>query len=503
MQLSAEERQKLSSLFLSKDDSNTALALDIMSPYGFIPELLTELFIVFKLTTSKAQKAKVGALLKANASPNIHAAMAGRVKLNSESTIKRNIGKYVKLSKQELDGLKLGRALYNKFDLGFAFLMKEGTSEEIKALLEEHIQGTTCDLRDRGLKTMPKEFFEFTDLEEIDLSNNYIENINKHYSAFTKLRKLDLSQNSLKKMHDSLSAWQNLEELNLNNNYITVIPEVLASFKSLRWLSMTNMLSMKEFGDRAAMPKNFAQLQLKYLALAQKNTSRYQFDFDLPQVSILQASGDAYLDLSPLGIAKHSFEMGETSAIRYLLLYAEPAYRKKVLATIYDAETKTMDFKDLGIYAIPEEISAFDIRILNLHDARLAYKTDEDQAVDNLFDPIGTLSTLENLNLNYNGLDHIPTAVFNCKNLKVLSLSGNNIVAVPPEIKHLQALESLRIRSSKHSNPIVLPDEMKTLQQLNTLAIDSLYHVSEAIKNTNIQRIKELFGDRIPLDAQK
>lgn len=196
MQLNPKEIQNLSNLFLSKDNSNTTLAFNIMEPYGFVPELLTEIFVVYKLAISKAEKAMASDLLKKHASENIHAAMAGRVKLNSENTIKKNIAKYVALSKQELDGLKLGHALYNKYGLGFAYLMQEETTEGIKALLQSQIQGTRCDLKGKGLKTLPKEFFELTDLEEIDLSDNYLVNITKHFSAFTKLRKLDLSSNS-------------------------------------------------------------------------------------------------------------------------------------------------------------------------------------------------------------------------------------------------------------------------------------------------------------------
>lgn len=502
MQLSTEEIQNLSNLFLSKDSSNTELAFNIMEPYGFVPELLTEIFIVYKLASSKEEKAIPGDLLKKHASENIHAAMAGRIKLNSENTIKRNIAKYVALSKEELDGIKLGRALYNKYEIGFAYLMKEEGSEEIKALIQSQIQGTHCDLSGKGLKTLPKELFEFVDLEDIDLSGNYIVNITKHFSVFTKLRKLDLSNNSLKKMHAALSSLQKLEELNLNNNLFTEIPPVLSSFKKLRRLSMIWMFSMKEFGDRAALPPNFAQLNLQYLALAQKNTSRYQYDFDLPQVSILEATGDQYLDLTPLGLAKHSFEMGETTAIRYLLLKAETDYRKKVLASIYDAKTKSIDFSGLGIYAIPEELSAFDLRTLNLNDTRLGYNLRDDYDVNTIFKPIGNLTLLEHLNLNYNGLEEIPEAVFKCKNLRKLSLDGNKITFVPTDIAKLQELEDLSIRSSEYSKALTLPDEMSTLTKLQTINTMPMYQTSQEVMDQTIQRLKELFGARISFSTR-
>lgn len=303
-------------------------------------------------------------------------------------------------------------------------------------------------------------------------------------------------------MHSSLSTWENLEELNLNNNLFTEIPTILSSFKKLRRLSMIWMLRMKNFGDRAALPPNFAQLKLQYLALSQNNTSRYQYDFDLPQISILETTGDQYLDLTPLGLAKHSFEMGETTAIRYLLLRAESDYRKKVLTSIYDEKTKSMDFSGLGIYAIPEELNAFNIRVLNLNDARLGYTVEHEEDIHTLFEIISQLNQLEILDLSYNGLKEIPPAVFKCKTLKTLLLNGNEILEVPAKIKQLQQLENLSIQSSKHSKALLLPDEMSLLKNLKSINVTPLYHPSQEVLETIAQRLKELFGDSIKFELK-
>jgi len=499
MALSIKELENLSNLFLSKDDSNTQLAFEIMKPHGFVQELVTEIFVVFKLTRNKELKEYATQLLETHGSHSIKLAMARKLEFRTEKTIKKNISLYVNTSNQELNGLKFAQALYNKYDLGFAYLMKEGSSKEIKSILEQHINGSSFKLNQKGLTTMPKEFFEFTDLEDIDLSSNKISTISTKFKVFKKLRKLNVSNNCVKKIHDSLCSLEHLEELNLKNNLVEIFPNVIGKFKNLRRLYIQNMLNISGLVRGVQVPDNFFNLRLNHLIISSDliNGSKHGYE-GLPYISTLEKQ-DSYIDLTPLAMAKQAFESGQKSAVYYLLFHAEPAYRKQVLAKFYDATTKSMNLSDMYIKFLPKELLEFDIQILNLKDSKFGYNFSLVGSADEGLEIIGQLKNLEELYLDKNGLNQIPIAIFNCTNLRKLSMADNRIDLLQPEIKNLQQLEYLNLNS--HSwDPINFPNEIKELKQLKTLKINSLSHKTDEVKEQYIQRLAELFGDRVALN---
>lgn len=501
MALTKTELQNLSTLFLSKDDNNTQLAFEIMEPHGFVQDLVTEIFVVYKLTRSLALKTKAAQLLENHGSENIKKAMNRKLEFRTESTIKKNIVKYVKSSAQELDGLKFARALYNKYDLGFAYLMKEGNTEEIRSILQNHIEGKTFTLKNKGLTTMPKEFFELIYLEEINLSGNKITNLSAKFKVFKQLRKLDLQNNCLKKIHNSIASLEYLEELNLNNNLIEVFPTVLGKFKQLRRLSIENMLNISGLVKGVHIPNNFFQLKLHYLSVSKDSLNGNQHGYQgLPFFSSLETTGDQYLDLAPLALAKQAFEAGQKSVVYYLLFFAEAPYRQKVLASFYDPSTQTMDLSGMYIKYLPKELASFDIRVLNMKETGFKYNFSLVDSTEEGLRAIGMLDQLEELYLDENGLDQIPSSVFNCSKLKILSLHGNsNIQSIPSNIQQLKELEVLDLDSSSW-DPIDFPEEIKTLKKLKMVHVNALYHKTETIKEHYIQRLKDLFADHITLN---
>lgn len=498
--LSKEEIENLSALFLSKDDDNTKLAFEMMKPYGFISELATEIFVVFKLTKSADLRAQATNLLNQYASANIKKAMERKLEFNTEKTIKVNIEKYVSTSNRELDGLKFAQALYNKYDLGFAYLMKEGSSKEIRQILNNHVNGTSFKLNRKGLTTMPNEFFELTELEDIDLSGNKLSSISNKFKVFKNLRKLNVSYNCLKKIHPSLASLQHLEDLNLDKNLVEEFPEVLGDIKSLRRLSMNDMLNISGLVRGVKIPDNFFSLKLNYLSISSDSLNGNSHGYEgLPYISKIEKLNGEYIDLTPLGLAKQAFEAGQIAPVYYLLYYAESTYRQKVLAKFYDSETKTMNLSDMYIKFLPEELSLFDIRVLNMKESKFGYNFHLVKSSEEGLQAIGKLSNLEELYLDQNALYQIPDIVFNCTKLRILSMHDNRITTVQPAIKKLAQLTSLDLDSSSW-DPIIFPDEIMELTHLKEVRINFLAHKSDEIKQNYIQRLDYLFGNRVALN---
>lgn len=502
MPLSKEEINNLSQLFLSKDDTNTQLAFEIMEPHGFAVALLTEIFVVYKLTKSDVLRNKAAKLLEQHGSPNIKAAMARKLEFNTENTIKKNITKYVQTSSQELDGLKFAQALYNKYGKGFAYLMKEASSEQKKAILETHKEGTTFTLNYKGLTAMPKEFFEFTDLEEIDISSNKISNLNGKFKVFKNLKKLNVSSNCLKKIHKNFASLQHLEELDLHANLVEEFPAVLGDIKSLRRLDMRGMLNIKSLVRRVTIPDNFFQLQLHFLGLSSDSANGYKHGFrNFPYLGSLETTDGTYLDLEPLAMAKMAFEAGQTAPVYYLLYHADSTYRRKVLERFYDAATKTMDLSDMYIKNLPEELGDFDIRILNLKEAGIGYNFRLIDDNNELFAHIAKLVDLEELYLQSNGLSEIPLPIFECTKLRIIDLSNNiNLKKVPPQVGQLTVLEHLNLDRTNSREFMDFPDEIKTLKHLKTIRVNHVSWKTDEEIQAYKQRIADLFSDRVALN---
>lgn len=502
MLLSKEEIQNLSELFLSKDDANTQLAFEIMKPHGFISELMTEIFVVYKLTKSDPLREKATLLLNEYGSSGVKAAMDRRLEFKTEKTIKKNIVKYVQTSDNELDGLKFAKALYNKYDLGFAYLMKEASSDEKRAILAKHKEGTSFLLQNKGLTAMPNEFFEFTDLEEIDISSNKLSSISSKFKVFKNLKKLNASSNCLKKIHKNLASLTNLEELDLSNNLIEEFPEVLGEIKSLKRLKLESMLNISGLVRGIAVPANFSNLKLNFLGLSSDPLNRNKHGFSKwPYLGNLETEGDDFIDLTPLAMAKMAFEKGETSTIYYLLYHAESDYKKKVLERCYDAATKTMNLSEMYIKSLPDELEGFDIRILNMNGASIQYNFKLIDDINVLFKPVGKLSNIEEIYLRDNGLGEIPLPIFQCSKLRILDISGNRTLdKVPTEIQKLTALEHLNLENTNSSKCMEFPDEIQNLKALKTLRIDYVSRKTEEEINTYKKRLDDLFGERVALN---
>ena len=191
--------ENLSNLLLSPEDVNTKVAFTILENQEFPLELITEVFAIFKITSNKEIKHKAKLLLETHGSQELIWAMAMRYPLKggkssvaaTEKTIKKNIIQYT--HNNELDGVKLAKAIYKKIGFGATYLLTATSQDQRKEILKTFITGTSFQLNNKALTRFPHEIFDFPELTHIDLSGNKITSIPKQIEVFKNLQVLNLN----------------------------------------------------------------------------------------------------------------------------------------------------------------------------------------------------------------------------------------------------------------------------------------------------------------------
>ena len=125
-------------------------------------------------------------------------------------------------------------------------------------------------------------------------------------------------------------------------------------------------------------------------------------------------------------------------------------------------EITELDLSDRKLRRLPQQLYAFrNLRVLSLAG---------NDAIGSLGERIGELTALEELNLAKTGLTALPEAIGRLHNLRVLDISGNSITALPDELGDLPRLEVLR--AARLTCPV--PDAVARLGTLRELDLSSL-----------------------------
>lgn len=243
MGLSKEELQNLSRLFLSKEDTNTQLAFEMMQGQNVSKELLTELFAVYKLTTDETFKERAKKEIETIASPATIALLKSGKKLSrssnfdpNEKTIAKNISYYVSSSNNELNGLKLAKALVEKYGHGYEYLLNNLPSAELISFFEGFKNGNVFSFKKKGIGKIPKEVFLMSNLDEIeefDMSGNKLATLPAGISKLKNLKRLKLNSNNLKTINKNIAKLDQLEFLDLSHNNFKEFPVVITQCSGL------------------------------------------------------------------------------------------------------------------------------------------------------------------------------------------------------------------------------------------------------------------------------
>lgn len=482
MAFDQDQLNNLSQLLLSTEDVNTQVAFEILEHQEFPLELLTEVFAIFKITKNKVLKTKAKAILETHGSEELQMAMKLKYALGSnnsdmgatEKTIKKNIIMYV--HNNELDGIKLAKALYNKFGFGATYLLTATPESQRKEMLQTFITGTMFKLNRKALTKFPPEIFEFPELTSIDLSDNKITSIPKQIEVFTNLKELYLGKNKLKSIHKNFLKLKKLETLIIpNNDFVKRFPEIIFELTQLKRLDITSIRYNRLHNE--PLPESFFNLvHLEELSLAHGNLRTYP---NYPQIR--KVTGNP-INLEPLEAAYAAYDQGDKSPISYILKFGNRERILEILNTFYDAKTKTMDLSRIYLEHLPEELSTFNIEHLSLDHCKIGayYNLGAKAAQSDDRKRLAVLSALKNiktLNLNRNALSALPD-LSNLRELKILNLSNNEFKYFPNEYLALTQLEELYLQSmSNYSHAFSeedVPQELSNLKQLKKMQISSV-----------------------------
>lgn len=521
MELSPEELKNLSSLLLSTDDNNTQIAFEILDAQTFPKELFTEAFVVFKLSGNEVLKNKAANFLYQQGISSIARIMNSDLRLAqkgqvvpTEQTIKKNIDTYVQMSSGELDGMKMALAMYNKYRVGLKYLLDRLPVDLKKELLKTFISGTTFKLNNCALTKIPTELYDFTELTEIDLSNNKIKTISAKIRAFKQLEYLNISNNSINKLNKALEELPHLKKLDISNNKFIEFPQVICNLKQLEYLNIVDLNHLL-LGEAISIPPEFSQLKnIKEMSACNNNSGSSQglvIDLkDFPNFTTLKSNNDKGLDLRPLPLAKYAYEQnGRSEGLLYLIKHSKNSQliRRIIEEQFYHADSKTLDLKQTILLNLPKELEYYDINHLNFSSCYLGiehyscgtkntyrnWALLDQEALDSCFEILAKYSTIKTADLSRNRLAHLPTPMLQWKelryldlthnalkdlsnifhnypNLETLHLGYNRLTSLPKDISELKALKVLTLSDNQFDH---IPEEIGTLHALEELKFNS------------------------------
>jgi internalin A len=241
------------------------------------------------------------------------------------------------------------------------------TREELLEVIEEVKRSgqTKLDLSGKGIKELPSEIGQLSNLTILDLSFNHLRTLPDTFSQLTCLPYLNLSYNKLTTLPDVIGQLKNLTTLNFSGNQLTTLPNVIGQLKNLTTLNLSGN-QLTKLPDVIGQLKNLTTLELSGNQLTK------------------------FLDV-----------IGQLTKLTTLDLHAN---RLKTLPDVIGQlkNLTTLNLSDNQLTSLPDVTG------------QLTKLTTLDLSVNQLKalpDMIGYLTQLRNLNLDGNSLNEIPPEV--------------------------------------------------------------------------------------------
>ena len=122
---------------------------------------------------------------------------------------------------------------------------------------------TVVNLSKKGLKTIPDEVFDNTDIKVLRLYGNQLDSISERIGELVNLEKLYLGKNNLKTLPKSIGNLKNLQILSVQYNQISSLPEEIGGLTNLLQLTL-NQNELVTLPAGIGGLKNLENLELKF-----------------------------------------------------------------------------------------------------------------------------------------------------------------------------------------------------------------------------------------------
>ena len=246
----------------------------------------------------------------------------------------------------------------------------------------------TLDLSGQGLKHLPAEIRQLTNLTHLDLFNNGLSSLPAEIGQLANLTELSLSSNQLSSLPAEIWQLANLTELNLSHNRLSSLPAEIGQLTKLTKLYLLN-------NQLSSLPAEIGQLA--------NLTELYLFN---NQLSSLPAEIGQLTNLTELYLSSNQ-------------LSSLPAEIGQL------ANLTKIDLSANELTSLPAEIW----QLKNLTELYLSRNQ-----LSLLPAEIGKLTNLTLLYLSRNQLSGLPESLKRIRSLKYLFLHGNSQLGIPLEL---------------------------------------------------------------------
>ena len=478
-----DQIDKINKLLSSPDVASVRVGLQLVDADNFSPELLEAVFLLTRVFHDGATSEAADELLRRHGSPALLAVAERDFDLHSEATeetIRKNIKKYTK--DNELDPLRLARALYRKTGKGIVTLLDAVDEEEQAALVRNFVRGATFDMRGTGLTKLPKALVKFPELEVIDARDNYLGSLPASIKVFTKLKQLLLGGNRLKSVNANVGQLPALEVLDLSENAITGQPAAaLFTAPKLRDLNLAEAFTY-ELDARTLPPEFFEMQHLERLSLVGEGRKRVFGNF--PNFPSLE-SEDGPLVLDALQVSRDRLSSNSHAAAAYLLRHGNADDRRAALRALYDEDTATLTLANTHLSRLPDELAELDPAHLVL---------------DRWLDERAYGGALYDGEKSARFETEASTALSRLPGLRSLTFRGRNMNALSPlsASAHLEALHFDYFELARFALGLPHPERLRRLTLSNGFRTDPSPHrdrsLAEVATFTGLEHVEVGFG---------
>ncbi|MFZ4730111.1 MAG: leucine-rich repeat protein, partial [Pseudanabaena sp.] len=313
---------------------------------------------------------------------------------------------------------------------------------------------------------------------ELDLSGKGLKRIPPEIAQLSNLTTLSLSSNQIKAIPDAIANLTNLTSLSLDSNKITLIPAVIAQLSNLTELNLSKN-RIKTIPDAIAQLSNLTSLSL------------WRNQITVIPDAITQLSNLTELNLSENRIKTIPDAIAQLSNLTSLVL------SDNQITAIPDslsnlANLTTLNLDKNQITAIPDSLS----NLANLRELWLNINQ-----ITAIPDVISHLKKLQVLWLKYNQISIIPNAITQLASLQTLILGNNQITAIPEAIAQLASLTSLYLSNNQIT---AIPEAIAQLASLTSLYLSNnqITAIPEAIANLANLRSLDLQNNPLPIPPE-
>jgi hypothetical protein len=296
------------------------------------------------------------------------------------------------------------------------------------------------DLSKKGIKELPPEIGQLTNLTELDLGGNQLSSLPPEIGQLRNLTQLSLFNNRLINLPSEIGQLRNLIQFSLFNNQMINLPSEIGQLRNPTTLDLrSNQISSlpPEIGQLT----NLTELFLIHNRLTSlppqigELTNLTTLDLSYNQLTSLppeigQMTNLVTLDLSHNKLSSLPMEIGQMTNLARLSL------------------------SDNQLSSLPPEIG----QLKNLTDIDLS-----DNQLTSLPPQIGQLTNLTTLVLSNNQLRSLPSEIGQLRNLTELDLGGNQLTNLPMEIWQLTNLTRLYLSNNQLTS---LPPEIGQIKNL-------------------------------------